>query len=366
MDHIDAIEDAKAAGLRGILFKDHYYSVTPTVELLRKRYAADGKLALVSGIALNNTVGGLNRYAVDHCLKLGGQIVWMPTFSSANHIDHHHHDKDFDKKFPTTKEKMLQPTPLRVTDGHGKLLDEAKFILDMIADADVILSSGHLHISEIWPLFEEAKARGVKRLLVNHPTYVVDATIADIAALAQITWGTSPAQSVGIDAAVPDPAAEPDLGRRQAMTRALDYMGLTPGTRLDGLPIDQVFIGSCTNARISDLRLAASIARGRKVAQGVRAMVVPGSTAVKRQAEAEGLDRIFQAAGFEWHESACSLCASVNADVVPPRQRCVATSNRNFEGRQGREARTHLASPATAAAAAVSGCVTDPRRLLEG
>jgi hypothetical protein len=183
IDHIEAIEEARAAGLRGILFKDHYYSVTPTVELLRKRYAADGRLALVSGIALNNTVGGLNRYAVDHCLKLGGQIVWMPTFSSANHIDHHHHDKDFDKKFPTTKEKMLQPTPLRVTDGNGKLLDEAKFILDMIADAGVILSSGHLHISEIWPLFEEAKARGVKRLLVNHPTYVVDATLADIASL---------------------------------------------------------------------------------------------------------------------------------------------------------------------------------------
>ncbi len=183
LDHIEAIEDAKAAGLRGILFKDHYYSVTPIVELLRKRYAADGKFALVSGIALNNTVGGLNRYAVDHTLKLGGQIVWMPTFSSANHIDHHTHDKDFDKKFPTTKEKMLQPTPLRATDGKGHLLDEAKFILDMIAEAGCILSSGHLHISEIWPLFEEAKARGVKRLLCNHPTYVVDATIEDIKSL---------------------------------------------------------------------------------------------------------------------------------------------------------------------------------------
>ncbi len=188
----------------------------------------------------------------------------------------------------------------------------------------------------------------------------------DVGALTPvITWGTSPAHAIAIDGVIPDPARETDPARREAMVRALAYMGLTPGTRMEDQPVDQVFIGSCTNARISDLRQAADIARGRNVAPGLRAMVVPGSTAVKRQAEAEGLDQIFRTAGFEWHESACSMCASVNADMVPPRQRCVSTSNRNYEGRQGREARTHLASPATAAAAAVTGRVTDPRRLME-
>jgi hypothetical protein len=182
LDHIEAIDEARAVGMRAILFKDHYYSATPVTELLRK-HQPDGTLALLSGIALNNTVGGLNRYAVDHAIKLGGKIVWMPTFSAANHIDHHHHDKDFDKKFPTTKERMLEPTPLTVLDAGGKVLDEAKFILDLVAEADLVLSSGHLHIREIWPLFEEARARGVKRLLVNHPTYVVDANHADIKSL---------------------------------------------------------------------------------------------------------------------------------------------------------------------------------------
>jgi len=181
-DHIDAIEDAAAAGLKAILFKDHYYSVTPVVELLKDRYAKTG-VALFSGLALNNSVGGLNRYAVDHMIKLGGQIVWMPTWSAANHIDHHRKDKDFDKKFPTTKEQMLAPTPLSALDARGALLDEVKFILDMIADSNLILSSGHLHIREIFPLFEEAKRRGVRRLLVNHPTYLVDATLSDISAL---------------------------------------------------------------------------------------------------------------------------------------------------------------------------------------
>jgi hypothetical protein len=182
LDHIEAIEQGIAAGLRAILFKDHYYSVTPVVDLLGKRYASKG-IRLLSGIALNNPVGGLNRYAVDHAIKLGANIVWMPTFSSANHLNHHAHDKDFDKKFPTTKEKMLAPTPLGVLGADGKLLDEAKFILDLVAEADLVLSSGHLHISEIWPLFEEAKARGVKRLLCNHPTYVVDATLEDVRSL---------------------------------------------------------------------------------------------------------------------------------------------------------------------------------------
>ena len=148
------------------------------------------------------------------------------------------------------------------------------------------------------------------------------------------------------------------------MARALEYMDLQPGNPIDGLPIHRVFIGSCTNSRLSDLRAAAVVARGRKVAPGVRAMVVPGSTPVKRQAEAEGLDRIFGEAGFEWHESACSMCASVNADFVAPYERCVSTGNRNYEGRQGRKARTHLASPAMAAAAAVTGHITDVRRLV--
>jgi 3-isopropylmalate/(R)-2-methylmalate dehydratase large subunit len=145
--------------------------------------------------------------------------------------------------------------------------------------------------------------------------------------------------------------------------RALDYMGLAPGAALEGLPIDRVFIGSCTNSRLTDLRDAARVVRGRRVAAGVRAIVVPGSMAVKRAAEAEGLDRVFVAAGFEWREPGCSMCAGLNPDKVGPRERCIATSNRNFEGRQGPLARTHLASPAMAAAAAVTGRITDVRKL---
>jgi len=183
LDHIEAIEDAAAAGMRAVLFKDHYYSVTPIVELLKKRYEHTG-VELFSGIALNNSVGGFNRYAVDHTIKLGGHIVWMPTWSSANHLHHHEHDKDFDKKFPTTKEKMLAPTPLTVLGVNNQILDEVKFILDLIADANVILSGGHLNIKEIFPLFEEAKKRGVKKLLVNHPTYLIDASLDDLRSLA--------------------------------------------------------------------------------------------------------------------------------------------------------------------------------------
>ncbi|MEI9927348.1 MAG: DUF6282 family protein [Sphingomonas sp.] len=137
-------------------------------------------MELLSGVALNNSVGGINRYAVDHSIKLGGRIVWMPTFSAANHIDQHKRDKHFDEKFPTTREQMLQPTPLRALDDNGEILDELKFILDLIAEGDLVLSAGHLHISEIWPLFEEAKRRGVRRLLVNHPIYVVGAEIEDV------------------------------------------------------------------------------------------------------------------------------------------------------------------------------------------
>jgi hypothetical protein len=178
-DHIEAIEEASAAGFRAVLFKDHYYSADPIAELLRRHYGHLG-VDLISGVALNNSVGGINRYAVDHSIKLGGRIVWMPTFSAANHIDQHKRDKDFHEKFPTPKEQMLAPTPLRALDANGEIHDELKFILDLIAEADSVLSAGHLHISEIWPLFEEAKRRGVRRLLVNHPIYVVGAEIAEV------------------------------------------------------------------------------------------------------------------------------------------------------------------------------------------
>jgi 3-isopropylmalate/(R)-2-methylmalate dehydratase large subunit len=179
----------------------------------------------------------------------------------------------------------------------------------------------------------------------------------------QVTWGTSPEQVIDIGGRVPDPAQEPDLNHRQAMTKALGYMGLEPGQSLVGLPVDIVFIGSCTNSRLSDLRAAAEFARGNRVRPGVRAVVVPGSGQVKRDAEALGLDRIFKDAGFEWREPGCSMCVSLGQDRVGPRQRCVATTNRNFEGRQGPQARTHLVSPAVAAATAVAGVIADPRRL---
>jgi 3-isopropylmalate/(R)-2-methylmalate dehydratase large subunit len=174
----------------------------------------------------------------------------------------------------------------------------------------------------------------------------------------QVTWGTDPSQVVGIDGVVPDPAdAEPE--RAGAIERALAYMGLAPGTPVAGLVVDRVFIGSCTNARIEDLEAAAAVARGHQVAARVRAIVVPGSTAVKREAERRGLDRIFLDAGFEWHESGCSMCAGANGDLAAPGARSVATSNRNFENRQGPGVRTHLVSPATAAAAAIAGRLVD-------
>lgn len=182
------------------------------------------------------------------------------------------------------------------------------------------------------------------------------------AAAPQITWGTSPEQVMPIDATVPVPALFTDAEQRSAAERALEYMGLEPGASLLGIKVDAVFIGSCTNSRLSDLLAAAEIVRGHKVASHVRALVVPGSMTVKREAEALGLHRVFLDAGFEWREPGCSMCAAVNDDVVPPGARCVSTSNRNFEGRQGPRARTHLASPAVAAAAAIAGVVTDVRR----
>ncbi len=179
-----------------------------------------------------------------------------------------------------------------------------------------------------------------------------------------VTWGTSPEDVVPITARVPDPAAAEGFGKREAIARALDYMGLVAGTPMQQIAIDRVFIGSCTNGRIEDLRAAAAVVRGRKVAAGVGAMVVPGSGLVKAQAEAEGLDRIFREAGFEWREPGCSMCLAMNADRLAPGERCASTSNRNFEGRQGRGGRTHLMSPAMAAAAAVTGRLTDVRDLM--
>ena len=180
----------------------------------------------------------------------------------------------------------------------------------------------------------------------------------------QVTWGTSPEDVLPITGRVPDPADEADEGRRRSMERSLDYMGLAPGTPLREIKIDQVFIGSCTNARIEDLREAARVAKGRAVAAHVGAMVVPGSGLVKRQAEDEGLDAVFTAAGFEWREPGCSMCLAMNPDKLAPGERCASTSNRNFEGRQGPGGRTHLMSPAMAAAAAIAGRLADVRELM--
>jgi 3-isopropylmalate/(R)-2-methylmalate dehydratase large subunit len=203
------------------------------------------------------------------------------------------------------------------------------------------------------------------RTLPSDPGAQYDTTItlnaADIAP--QVTWGTSPESVVPITGAVPDPAAEPDPARRAQLEQMLRYMDIAPGQKLAGLPIDVVFIGSCTNGRIEDMRAAAAIAAGRHVAPGVRALVVPGSGLVKAQAESEGLADIFIKAGFEWREAGCSMCLGMNPDKLTQGQRCASTSNRNFEGRQGPGGRTHLLSPAMAAAAAVTGMLTDVRSL---
>ncbi len=179
-----------------------------------------------------------------------------------------------------------------------------------------------------------------------------------------VTWGTSPDQGDSIQSVVPDPAQEADATRRRSMSRALAYMGLQPGQSLEGLPISHAFIGSCTNSRLDDLRDAARVLQGRRVAPGVRAMVVPGSTSVRQQAEAQGIAQVFMDAGFEWRQAGCSMCVAMNDDHLNPGDRCASSTNRNFEGRQGAGARTHLMSPAMVAAAAVTGTLTDVRRLL--
>jgi len=195
-----------------------------------------------------------------------------------------------------------------------------------------------------------------------HYDRVVELRAEDITPV--LTWGTSPETVIPVTGTVPDPATESDPSRRAQMQRMLDYMGLEAGQKIAGTPVDVVFIGSCTNSRIEDLRAAAAIAAGRRVAPGVRAMIVPGSGIVKAQAEEEGLDKVFLDAGFEWREAGCSMCLGMNPDRLTPGQRCASTSNRNFEGRQGPGGRTHLLSTAMAAAAAVTGTLTDVRELI--
>jgi len=203
------------------------------------------------------------------------------------------------------------------------------------------------------------------RTLVSDPYATYDSEFAiDVAELApQVTWGTNPEMVVSVTDRVPDPAAYADPDRRLAAERALTYMGLEPGTAMQDISVDRVFIGSCTNARIEDLRAAASVVAGKHVHPSVRALVVPGSATIKRQAEEEGLDRVFLDAGFEWRRAGCSMCLGMNPDVLADGERCASTSNRNFEGRQGRGGRTHLVSPQLAAATAIAGHFVDPREL---
>jgi 3-isopropylmalate/(R)-2-methylmalate dehydratase large subunit len=188
---------------------------------------------------------------------------------------------------------------------------------------------------------------------------VIDATTL----APHVSWGTNPAQTISIDDTVPDPESLADDGARESAKRALAYMGLKAGTPMRDIPVDTVFIGSCTNSRIEDLRAAAKVAEGRQVKSGVRTLVVPGSYAVKAQAEQEGLDKVFTAAGFDWREPGCSMCLAMNPDKLAPGERCASTSNRNFEGRQGKGGRTHLVSPAVAAATAIAGRFATPNDL---
>jgi len=212
--------------------------------------------------------------------------------------------------------------------------------------------------------FEQAVAHWRTLPSDDGARYDKEVTLDAAAIEPQVTWGTSPQDVQPITGRVPDPRDEKDLGRRAAMERALQYMGLEPDTPMAEISVDAVFFGSCTNARIEDLRAAAKVVQGRRVAPNVHAMVVPGSGLVKHQAEEEGLDKVFIDAGFEWREPGCSMCLGMNPDQLKPGERCASTSNRNFEGRQGKGGRTHLMSPAMAAAAAVTGRITDVRKLV--
>ena len=210
-------------------------------------------------------------------------------------------------------------------------------------------------------LFEQAVQAWQYLKTDMNATYDMTVTMKAEDIAPQVSWGTSPGMVTGIDQRVPDPRTITDENQRQSTERALEYMGLIPNMPITDIKIDTVFIGSCTNSRIEDLRLAAHLAKGKSVATGVRAMVVPGSGLVKQQAEQEGLDRLFKEAGFEWREAGCSMCLAMNADVLQPGEHCASTSNRNFEGRQGAGGRTHLVSPAMAVAAAVEGHFVDIR-----
>jgi 3-isopropylmalate/(R)-2-methylmalate dehydratase large subunit len=210
-------------------------------------------------------------------------------------------------------------------------------------------------------LFEQAVQAWQYLRTDANATYDITVTMRAEDIAPQVSWGTNPGMVTGVDQRVPDPRTITDENQRQATERALEYMGLIPNMPMIDIKIDTVFIGSCTNSRIEDLRLAANLAKGKRVATGVRAMVVPGSGLVKQQAEQEGLDRLFKEAGFEWREAGCSMCLAMNADVLQPGERCASTSNRNFEGRQGAGGRTHLVSPAMAVAAAVEGHFVDIR-----
>jgi 3-isopropylmalate/(R)-2-methylmalate dehydratase large subunit len=208
----------------------------------------------------------------------------------------------------------------------------------------------------------EAAAKHWKTLVTDEgATYDRLVKIDAVSIAPQVTWGTNPGLVVDVTGVVPDPERFPTPDQRQAAIRALEYMDLKPGTKITDIKPDRVFIGSCTNSRLSDLRAAALIVKGKKVAKTVRAMVVPGSQSVKSAAEAEGLDKIFKEAGFEWRESGCSMCLGMNPDILMPGERCASTSNRNFEGRQGKGGRTHLVSPQMAAAAAIAGHFVDIR-----
>jgi len=204
------------------------------------------------------------------------------------------------------------------------------------------------------------------RSLPSDPGAAYDRTVEiEVSSLKpQVTWGTNPGMVAPVDGAVPDPAAYDDPEERAAVERALEYMALEPGTRIADIHVDRVFIGSCTNSRLEDLRAVAQVVRGKQVHPSVRAMVVPGSAVIKAQAEAEGLDRIFTEAGFEWRRAGCSMCLGMNPDILAPGERCASTSNRNFEGRQGSGGRTHLVSPVTAAATALAGHFVDIRELV--
>ena len=226
---------------------------------------------------------------------------------------------------------------------------------------DYVIGRPYAPSGDLWAL-----AEGAWRELVSDDDAVFDKDIELDATkiLPQVTWGTSPEMVVAVDGCVPNPASEADPLRKSGWQRALEYMDLQPGMPIEEITLDKVFIGSCTNGRIEDLRAAAAVARGKQVADGIKlAMVVPGSGLVKAQAEAEGLDRVFLDAGFEWREPGCSMCLAMNADRLEPGERCAATSNRNFEGRQGQGGRTHLVSPAMAAAAAVNGHFVNPQAL---